>query len=399
MSESLSPEAVAKQRRTGMTLLIAVGLIAMLAVSFAIRGYLLRQNSVNRDFISYWSTGKMLAAHHNPYDRAAIFALERSQGATYQRPYIMRNPPWALILSWPLAAFSAPTAALVWMIAIIVAALGCIQLLRPPGLKTLPLTLIFFAPSLICVGAEQTSIFVLLGLALFMRLLERRPFLAGLALTLATLKPHLLLIFWPVLLLEVARRRQWSVLAGMAVGVGAGMAAALWFDPHVWSHYFAAMGAENMAGGYYPNLPSILALLVAPHSLWPEAIPTVAGLAFAGWYWARQRKQWDWRWHGAMVLAISVVTAPYSWPFDQVLYLPAMFVSLKRVPKRAVMVLAAANIVALAIYAKSPVLGDVRYWWMAPAWMVWCVYAYTRPETGTREEKAPAAAKTSMVSR
>ncbi len=350
----------------------------LVAACLAIRGWLLRSDAASRDFISYWSSAKLLVQHHNPYDRAAIFELERSQQAQFVKPLVMRNPPWALFMVLPLGWMSLSTAALAWMVLIIVCALGAIQLMRRPGVGEVPLTLLLFAPTVICAGAEQTSIFTLLGVVLFLLWQESRPFAAGLALTLAMLKPHLLVLFWVVVLLEVLRRREWRLVAGGAFGMLAANAVALVFDLHAWPDYFRAMKAEQLGAVYCPNLSDSLRLLIAPNAVWTEALPTLAGIAVALWYWRRWRGRWDWWRQGTMLIALSVLTAPYSWPFDQVLFLPAMMLTLPAVPKRAFYLLGAANLAALAIYIRHPFLETPVYVWMAPVWMAWCIYAYTR---------------------
>ena len=371
-------EATTEGRPRWKTIVLIVGVVLLVAACLAIRGWLLHSDAASRDFISYWSSAKLLAEHHNPYDRAAILQLEMSQRAHFAKPLMMRNPPWALFLVLPLGWLSLSTAALLWMVLIIVCALGAIQLMRRPGVGEIPLTLLLFAPTVICARAEQTAIFTLLGVVLFLRWQQQRPFAAGLALMLAMLKPHLLVLFWVVLLIEVWRRREWRLVAGGAFGLLAANAVALFFDLGVWQDYFRAMGAEQLGAVYCPNLSDSLRLLLAPNAVWMEALPTLLGIAVAVWYWRRWRDRWDWWRQGTMLIALSVLTAPYAWPFDQVLFLPAMMSTLSAVPKRAFYWLGAANVAALAIYIRHPFLETPVYVWMAPVWMAWCIYAYRR---------------------
>jgi hypothetical protein len=365
---------------------IAIGVAAAVAllVLFAEAGRVVpRAIAANHDFISYWSTAKLLAARANPYDRAAILAMEHQQGASYSKPYIMRNPPWSLVLTLPLALCDVPAAALLWMLAIIAAALAALRLLRPAQMRASPLTALFFAPTLICVGAEQTSVFVLLGVALFLRLEERRPFAAGLALTLAMMKPHLLVLFWLVLALESLRRREVRIVAGLVTGVAISSLAAMALDPHVWSHYSAAMRAEGMETGFYPNISSLLRSLLAPGALWVESLPTILALLWTIVYWARVRARWHWAREGALMMAVSVLVAPYSWPFDQVLFLPAVLVGLASAPKKAGLVLGILSLGELAVALRFPILGSLWYAWTAPAWMLWCIFAFRCVPTGS----------------
>jgi hypothetical protein len=232
--------------------------------------------------------------------------------------------------------------------------------------------------------------FTLLGLVLFLRWQEDRPFAAGLALTLAMLKPHLLILFWLVLVLEIGRRREWRMVAGGAAGLLVANGIALVFDPHVWRDYIAGMGAEHLDSVFCPNISTALRMLIGRNAVWVEALPTLAGIAVTVWYWRRSGSSWNWSQQGTMIVALSVLTAPYSWPFDQVLFLPAMLSTFTFVPPRAFLLLGAANVAAFAIYERHPFLETPVYMWMAPVWMAWCVYAYTRrgtQGTGSGQEK------------
>jgi hypothetical protein len=74
----------------------AIVLAGLVAVALAGR-------PATKDYISYWSAGKLLVHHADPYSSASVLALEKTQGYSENRPIIMRNPPWALFLAVPLA--------------------------------------------------------------------------------------------------------------------------------------------------------------------------------------------------------------------------------------------------------------------------------------------------------
>src|ERR1700691_3034643 len=84
-------------------------LAALLALALVILFFAVSmsgKSAASRDFVSYWATGQQLAHHANPYARDAISALEHSAGLTAQAVLIMRNPPWALPLAYPLGFLS-----------------------------------------------------------------------------------------------------------------------------------------------------------------------------------------------------------------------------------------------------------------------------------------------------
>jgi hypothetical protein len=53
-------------------------------------------------------------------------------------------------------------------------------------------------------------------------------------------------------------------------------------------------------------------------------LPQVAGLLWVIYYWFRNRDEWNWRQHGMLVLVCSIACSYYSYPYDQILVLPAL---------------------------------------------------------------------------
>ena len=336
----------------------------------------LRENAAQRDYISYWSAGKLLVAHANPYDRAAVLNLEKDQGYTSQHLLLMRNLPWSLFLVVPLGFLSASTGALLWVLAVILSGLGSVFLLQQIWQARPPLTAFLFAPVLVCAMAGQTSVFALLGACLFFWLEKSRPIAAGVALTLLAVKPHLAVLFWVVLLLEEVRRRRAGVLGGLAAGLLAESLLAIWLDPKVWIHYATAMRAERIQALYLPNLSCALRIVSGPKHVWVQALPMLAGLGFAVWFWRGRAERWHWARYGAVLLMISVLVSPYSWLMDEALCLPALFYYHLRASRAAGVVLGAANMLLLALVYYRGSLDSLVYLWTAPFWALWCGYVH-----------------------
>jgi len=171
----LNPAGPAVAKRFQLAASIAVLLVCLGLLSAA-----LYQNAANRDFISYWTSAQLLRAHANPYAHDAVLRAEHQAGMKYSEPLIMRNPPWALFVVIPLGFFSAPTASFLWLLVLITAALLSIKCLRM-GCRPPPLVVYLFAPILGCAMAGQTSIFLLAGIAFFLKYQERLPYLSGVA--------------------------------------------------------------------------------------------------------------------------------------------------------------------------------------------------------------------------
>ncbi|MGH9586708.1 MAG: glycosyltransferase 87 family protein, partial [Acidobacteriaceae bacterium] len=194
------------------------------------------------DLIEYWSSAKLLLHHINPYSPSGVFALEKAEGFLPSSPLVMLNPPWALFLILPLGFGGAHTALFLWTIAAFGCVLAFIRLLEVPE-KNAPLAL-FFAPVLASICSGQSSPFLLLGFALFLRFHRSRPFWAGASLLLMAIKPHLFLVFWAVLLAESIYRRRFRIIAGAAAALAVTSAFATALDPHVWTHYIFMMRAS-----------------------------------------------------------------------------------------------------------------------------------------------------------
>lgn len=350
------------------------GVFALLAVAAVMIGLVMRADAANHDFIAYWSTGKLMAARANPYDSQAILHLENSAGGHYERPFIMRNPPWALLLVLPLGWLPVPVAGVLWTLSIVTAAVISVALLRPNWMEHVPLNAWLFAPAMMCVAAGQTATFLLLGVSLFLRFERRRPLLAGAALLLPAMKPHLFLLFWPLLLLECWRRRNFAVLAGLAAAMVVASAFAMGFDPHVWAHYGRALQGEDIRNQFLPNLACGLRAL-DPRAVWLQGVPTLAGLAAALVFWIRRRDRWEWQRDGAMIFGSSVLTAPYSWPTDLTLFVPAVLQRSRRSSKATVVVLTALNVATILVAIRHPLMTLWPYVWMGPAFFLWCWWA------------------------
>ncbi len=57
-------------------------------------------------------------------------------------------------------------------------------------------------------------------------------------------------------------------------------------------------------------------------------LPQIIGLVWLGFYWRKHRFTWDWKSRRMVVLVVSVACSYYSFPYDEILVLPALIVSI-----------------------------------------------------------------------
>ncbi|MGC2637931.1 MAG: glycosyltransferase family 87 protein [Acidobacteriaceae bacterium] len=372
-------QATGRRKRASL----AVAIVLLLGLCAGMLEMTAPSLSANRDFISYWAAAKLLATHGNPYDAASVLQLENAAGNRYSRPLVMRNTPTTMFLVAPLGWFSERTAAIAWEMMLIVAALASIRLLQPFCPGKVPLIVYFFAPVVDCFLAGQTTILVLLGICLFFRFRERKPWGAGGGLVLTLLKPHLLLLFWPVLLLEIVRKRNFGLLGGAIGGAAVASALPMAVDPRIWSQYLLSVRAEHIENQYFPNLACQLRVLIAPNQVGLQLAPALLGVGVALWFWWRTRQRWQWPREGALLVAGSALVSPYSFLVDQVLFLPAAMAVYPRASKTMQALFVAMNAAAWVLMLEVPEMTSPVTIWFAPALMIWCWWIY-RQSGGVR---------------
>jgi hypothetical protein len=125
-----------------------------------------------------------------------------------------------------------------------------------------------------------------------------------------------------------------------------------------------------------------------PHAMWLQYLP--AGLA-CGWalgYFWRRRQTWDWIRDGNLVMLVSIITAPYSWIFDESLAIPALLQGAYLSGSRLLLAILAVVSVLIEIELVCGLkLFSNYYLWTAPAWLAWYLLAtgIKRTQVGTIE--------------
>jgi len=363
-----------------MRVIVACALLAVCAGILALA--MTSDNAANRDVVSYWAAGQRLVHGADPYDASAIFALEKSAGWHATRPLIMRNPPFALFLTIPLGFVGAKTGAVLWSLLILVCLMAAIRLLR--GINGCPkdrLHLIgyCFAPVLACLLAGQTSVFALLGLTLFLYFHRTWPLLAGAALLLCALKPHLFLPFGVVLFAWIIANRTYRVLSGAALALSIACVVPLIFDSSIYPHYAAMARTAGIEAEFVPTLSELLRIVIQPEAAWLQFLPVFAGCLWAFWYFHRRRNEWNWHTHGSLLMLVSLLVAPYSWFTDQVVLLPAILQAIYSAAAspqdRSLLWFVAIDGVALIEVLRGVQLDSALYLWTPVAWLVWYLIA------------------------
>ncbi len=369
---------------------IVGGLALALTILFLFAVPVAGKLSASRDFVSYWATGQQLVRHANPYDRDAVAALEHSAGLTVKAVLIMRNPPWALPLAYPLGFLPLRLAGILWSLILLACLLISVRMVRelhgaPPNrIHWLGLA---FTPGLICLTMGQTALFALLGLILFLRLHQSRPFAAGAALWLCALKPHLFLPFAAALAAWIVVSRGYKLLAGAAAAIALSSAAAFAIDPTAWRDYIQLMRSPAVENEFIPCLADAMRHWFLPQAAWLQYLPATLSCLWAFIYFWRRRTAWDWVTNSSPLMLVSLLAAPYCWFYDQCLAIPALMHGAYTTRSRKLLAaLALAILVMDGEICGVPVISPL-WLWTAPAWLAW--YLLARAADGRRGASPP----------
>jgi hypothetical protein len=331
------------------------------------------------DFIQFWATGQLLAAQQSPYDLERLLKLESDAGMTRTSPRLSNSPPLLLPLFLPLGLVSARLGFGLWFVAQLICLYASAQLLNAMYGRQLGYRrwiVFLFGPVLLCERTGQLGVFFLMCLVLFFYLYRKHPFLGGICLAPLALKPHLILPFGLVLLLWVIIERRWKILLGAAMALASSAGLLLVLVPHAWREYSALMQQMHLMDWGAPCLSVYLRRLTGGPAV-VQFVPTMVAAGAAVLWYIRKRKAWAWESDGAMLLALGLVTAPYSWIMDEAIALPAILLAMvrSRGSWNWLACLALLNVVVMAEEVARVGVLTPDFLWTAPAWFLWCVLA------------------------
>jgi hypothetical protein len=384
MPKSLTPVAV-RSRSRAVAAIILLGAFGLASGSLLVGLFLVYTSPrqiADRDFVAYWATGRQLTSFRNPYDLVALSKIEHAVGLEGKYAVAaMRNPPWALPLTLPFGFLSLRASGVLALLILAASYAASVHILlgiwpaRDPITKAV---FYLFAPALICLIWGQTSVLVLLGLALFLRFHATRPLLAGASLWLCTLKPHLLIPAAFVLVAWILVTRSYRLLAGFAAALLASVAVTLIIDVQAFTEYARMMGSSGYEQEAIPTLSALLRTWLTPDLLPLQFAPAAAACVWAFAYFSSRRHDWVWQVHGTLLLPVSLLVAPYAFLNDHVIVLPALVLVASRTRRQwpiLTLALASTCLVIAFVVQRSPAL---LYWatcLAAPVWLAWYMFA------------------------
>lgn len=280
-----------------------------------------------RDLGAYWVAAHLIRKNPYSYQLVEQFYRQAFRSNGKAIPMVITNTPLAIVLLMPLSMFSYHMIFALWTLFNILIVSGCAfvfwrSLHTAPSLAPALLSLVF-GPTEVLLTHGQFSGLVLLGITLFLVMIEkRRDNLAGLSLLLVFLKPHIAAVFLLAVLLWTIQSKRWAILISASMAVLACALAPLALNSHIYAEYFEFSRSFAQKTVYYPNLGGLIYSLSGNRTA--AYLPQIAGVIWFAIYWRKHRFNWNWKTHGMVVLLVSLASTYYSFPYDGVIALPAL---------------------------------------------------------------------------
>jgi hypothetical protein len=357
-----------KMNRARDTLFRVMLWCGMLVFAVALIPRLYRALPLN-DFIEYWSAARLFITGGNPYSGAEMLRVEQSLGWSSPEALPMLNPPWVLTIFAPLAALPFRTAQILWFIVSAALLFASADLLwryyggRPDQRVVAWACAALFFPNPVALRMGQVAPIILFGLVAFLvSMRSRSPWLAGVALFVLGMKPHLLVPLGLVLMIWIIQRRNWTVLGGLTLVVAVATAVAIVVNPAALTGYIHL----------WANTPPVdlLRYRFGFEQTWLQLLPLVVGVGWVLIRWRRWGLRWDWGEQMPALLLGSLISAPYVWTFDQPVLTIALIRGAVAISKRRWWLIAAAfaagdAIMAVLIFGEAP---GYLFLWSVPFW-------------------------------
>jgi hypothetical protein len=199
---------------------------------------------------------------------------------------------------------------------------------------------ILFLPGLFALYFGQITPLMLLGIAGFLWCLrQQRETIAGVFLCMLLVKPHVVYLFWILLLVWALHSRRWKLLWTPAFVFLLLCFVALSLRRAVYRDYISAM--QSSYGPLIWATKSIFTLMsfigVSQRSWMALVFPNLVGVAVATVIWTRRPRPFQWKDYVNPILFISLLTTGYVWTQDWVVLMPAilqMLVWTEKMPAR-----------------------------------------------------------------
>ncbi len=307
--------------------------ICIIGLIFTICFQILNPRFGTGDFLAYWSSSRLLISGGNPYDHAALSALEHSTvpalGPQSQIFLNTWNPPWLILIFSLFGSLPFSIASPIWIfcntvligLALIISWQLCERNRAPKGILFVFLAGYLFGETLSYLVLGQITSLVLTGLVLSIYLIDRKlDFLAGATLLLTTIKPHVSYFFLLIVLIWIIQNRRWRILLGLVLSASFSLIVFWIINPNWVANYITLITGMPYSSIYTSTLGSFMAAMLKTNIFYFLVIcllflikPLLQILKSDGWLTVMN-----------ISLLLALPLSPFGFSFDQIVILPAI---------------------------------------------------------------------------
>jgi hypothetical protein len=291
--------------------------------------------------VGYWHPSRVLLEGKNPYAFCDLACLGSSIDAPSLRRLnpvgmnVMYNPAvFPLFFPWAVLPFQA--AALTYSFCFFFFVSLTFQILAEKftaGQKVSSDGYLIFWFSAVPLGLLLQSVLwgspswmALVGVVMFSILFGKRPFVAGLFLSLTLIKIHLFLIFGVAVFACCLRMRNWLTPLGFAVAASVSLFSALFFRSDILSIYAGIAGGGQAFAYVNATVPSVgRSLFHLSGSMYLLGPSVLLGILTFTYFWFSDRSQLTQKLF--CVLPFSIGFAPYAWGHDYICAVPVLVIA------------------------------------------------------------------------
>lgn len=280
------------------------------------------------DFVAYWSASRLIFSGENPYSLQSLNEIQSELGLGEFILIPSYYPPHVLPLLMIFSVLPFPQSRILWLLLSIILLIISANILwgifqgQPEKRRMIFLCIFTSVPAYFAMMEGQIIFLVLIGISMFIFFADRgRLFLAGIFLLLLTFKIQLIYLLWIAIILWMLNGKNWRVLIGFLVAVLTFSGIAILLHPPVFSNYFVFMSRNAPEYCNHPTIYSLLCALGGGRIYWLRFLAPLLGVIWLIFFWWKDRNNWIWREKISLIIIISVLTAPFAWMHDEVLYL------------------------------------------------------------------------------
>jgi hypothetical protein len=282
MDQEMPKSLIGKRGRA----ILAIVLILIVYLLLARGAYSVFTSQIpsGNDFYPRWrGTRAFIMEGRNPYSEKVTLEIQEGM---YGRParededqVAFAYPFYVSLLVLPFSFFSYPQAQALWMSALVLFTIVTVTIIlrtfnwKPSrgGLLALSLWCLFFYPTVRSILLGQFSLLVLVLVALALWATERGwTFLAGCSLALSTIKPQMVFLVIPFLLLSGLGQQKYRILGGFLVAMAVLLVLSSFLLPTWIPSFITALSRYQAYTSIYREGRSPLGVLV--HCLFPSQL-------------------------------------------------------------------------------------------------------------------------------